>query len=149
MRNQECRHHGDQPDPQLVFEHLITELQAAVSQSINGVTLRGSLPVPIGGASQGTLKPQGSGSRGRIMSIEIRETTTTNPVLIRIYDGEQANGQLLITIPLTASAGAQRTYPGISYTSGLTVVTTALDGVSAPLGAFEGVLCIGAAAEGS
>ena len=148
MRNQEC-HHGEQPDPQLVFEHLITQLQAAVSQSINGVTLRGSLPVQIGGAVQGTAKPQGNGSRGRLMAIEVRETTTTGPVLIRIYDGEQANGQLLITIPLTAGAGAQRAYPGISYINGLTIVTTALDGTSPPTGAFEGVLCIGAAAEGS
>lgn len=147
MRNHEC-HHGE-PDPQLVFEHLITELQAAVSQSINGVTLRGSLPVTIGTGTSGTSKPQGSGSRGRLMSIEIRETTTTNPVVVRIYDGEVANTQLLITIPLASGAGVQRTYPGISFINGLTVQVTGADGVSAPTGAIEGVLCIGAAAEGS
>lgn len=148
MRNQECHHH-DGPDPQLVFEHLITQLQAAVSQSINGITLRGSLPVPIAAASQGTLKPVGGGTAGRLMSLEVRETTTTNPVLVRVYDGEQSNGRLLATIPLAAGAGAQRTYPGVSFISGLTVVLTALDGTSAPLGGCEGVLCIGAAAEGS
>jgi hypothetical protein len=148
MRNQECHHHGE-PDPQLVFEHLITQLQAAVSQSINGVTLRGSLPVPIGSGSGGTIKPQGSGSRGRIMAIEVRETTTTNPVVVRVWDGEIANGQLLITLPLAAGAGTQRTYPGTSYINGLTVQVTGADGVSAPTGAIEGLLCIGAAAEGS
>ena len=148
---QECQHHhgGESADPQLVFEHLITQLQAAVSQSINGITLRGSLPVPIGTAPQGTSKPVGGGTAGRLMSIEVRETTTTNPVLVRVYDGEQANGRLLATIPLTQGAGVQRTYPGVSFISGLTVVQTALDGTSAPLGAAEGVLCIGAAAEGS
>lgn len=147
MRNQECHHHGGEgPDPQLVFEHLISQLQAAVSQSINGITLRGSLPVPIGAG--GTAKPVGGGTAGRLMAIEVRETTTTNPVLVRIYDGEQANARLLVTIPVASGAGVQRTYPGISFISGLTVVTTALDG-TAPLGAFEGVLCIGAAAEGS
>lgn len=149
MRNQECHHHHEGPDPQLVFEHLITQLQAAVSQSINGITLRGSLPVPIASASQGTLKPVGGGTAGRLMAIEVRETTTTNPVLLRVYDGEQANGRLLATIPLTAASGAQRVYPGISFISGLTVVLTALDGTSPAVGACEGVLCVGAAAEGS
>lgn len=150
MRNQECHHHGGEgPDPQLVFEHLISQLQAAVSQSINGITLRGSLPVPIGSAPQGTTKPVGGGTAGRLMAIEVRETTTTNPVLVRIYDGEQTNGRLLVTIPVGNGAGVQRTYPGISFISGLTVVATALDGTSAPVGAFEGVVCIGAAAEGS
>lgn len=148
MRNHEC-HHGGDPDPQLVFEHLITELQAAVSQSINGVTLRGSLPVTIGTGNGGTSKPQGSGARGRIMSIEVRETSTTNPVVVRLFDGDVVNGQLLITIPLAAGAGAQRTYPGTSFINGLTVQVTAADGVSAPVGAIEGILCIGAAAEGS
>jgi hypothetical protein len=147
MRHPECHHH--EADPQLTFEHLITQLQAAVSQSINGITLRGSLPVPIASASQGTLKPVGGGTAGRLMGIEVRETTTTGTVLIRVYDGEQANGRLLATIPLAAGAGAQRTYPGISFISGLTVVLTALDGVSVPTGAAEGVLCVGAAAEGS
>lgn len=150
MRTQECHHHhGEQPDPQLVFEHLITQLQAAVSQSINGITLRGSLPVPIGSASQGTLKPAGGGTVGRLMAIEVRETTTTSPVLVRVYDGEASNGRLLATIPLAAGAGSQRTYPGISFISGLTIVLTALDGTSPALGACEGVLCVGAAAEGS
>lgn len=147
MRHQECQHHHDGPDPQLVFEHLITQLQAAVSQSINGVTLRGSLPIPIGGASQGTSKPQGAGAHGRIMGIEVREASTTNPILVRIFDGELSDGRLLVTIPLAAGAGTQRTYPGISYINGLTVVLSALDGASPPLGTCEGVLCIGAAAE--
>jgi len=149
MRNQECHHHGEQPDPQLVFEHLITQLQAAVSQSINGVTLRGSLPVPIVTGNAGISKPQGSGSRGRIMSIEVRETTTTNPVVVRVWDGDVANGQLLITLPLAAGAGTQRTYPGTSFINGLTVQVTAADGITAPTGAIEGTLCLGAAAEGS
>jgi len=150
MRNQECHHHhGEQPDPQLVFEHLITQLQAAVSQSINGVTLRGSLPVPIMTGTTGVTKVQGSGSRGRIMSIELRETTTTAPVVVRVWDGDVGNGQLLITVPLVAGAGAQRTYPGTSFINGLTVQVTAADGVSAPAGAIEGILCLGAAAEGS
>lgn len=144
MRN-ECHHHGE-PEPQLVFEHLITQLQAAVSQSLNGITLRGSLPIPFGGVA---VKPVGSGTPGRVMSIEVRETTTTNPVLIRFYDGPQTDGRLVATIPLAAGAGVQRTYPGVSFINGLTLVQTALDGTSAPLGACEGVLCIGAAAEGS
>lgn len=142
----ECHHHSSEPDPQLVFEHLITQLQAAVSQSLNGITLRGSLPVLFGGAA---VKPVGSGTPGRLMSIEARETTTTNPILIRLYDGPQADGRLVATIPLAAGAGVQRTYPGVSFINGLTVVQTALDGVSVPLGVCEGVLCIGAAAEGS
>lgn len=149
MRHQECQHHhsGEPADPQLVFEHLITQLQAAVSQSINGVTLRGSLPIPIGGASQGTSKPQGGGTHGRIMGIEVREVTGTNPILVRVFDGELADGRLLATIPLAAGTGSQRTYPGISFINGLTVVLSALDGASPPLGTCEGVLCIGAAAE--
>lgn len=141
----ECHHH-DGPDPQMVFEHLITELQAAVSQSLNGITLRGSLPVPFGGSA---VKPVGSGTPGRLMSIEARETTTTNPILIRLYDGPQSDGRLVATIPLAAGAGVQRNYPGTSFINGLVLVQTALDGTSVPTGACEGVLCIGAAAEGS
>jgi hypothetical protein len=144
MRHPECHHH--EADPQLTFEHLITELQAAVSQSINGITLRGSLPAPFGGVA---VKPVGSGTPGRLMSIEVRETTTTGPILIRFYDGPQTDNRLVATIPLAAGAGVQRTYPGVSFINGLTLVQTALDGVSAPTGACEGVLCIGAAAEGS
>lgn len=144
MRAHECHHHT--PDPQMTFEHLVTQLQAAVSQSINGVTLRGSLPAPFGGSA---VKPVGSGTPGRIMSIEARETTTTNPIVIRFYDGPSTDGRLLATIPLAAGAGTQRTYPGTSFTNGLTVVFNAADGVSAPLGICEGVVCIGAAAEGS
>lgn len=153
MKRHECDHphpHDVPGGPQLQFEYLISQLQAAVSQSINGVTLRGSLPVAIGtAASQGTLKPVSSGTPGRLMAIEVREATLTNPLLVRIFDGEMANGRLLVTIPLAGGGTAQRAYPGISFTSGLTVCLTALDGVSPPLGTLEGVVCIGAAAEGS
>lgn len=145
------RHNDPQPKggQELSFEYLITQLQAAVSQSINGVTLRGSLARPIGSVPPASLKPVGSGTPGRLMSVEVRETTTTNPILVRLYDGDQDPDRLLCTIPLAAGAGSLRNYPGVSFTRGITVALTALDGVSVPLGACEGVVYIGAAAEGS
>lgn len=142
----------DQPSPQLVFEHLITQLQAAVSQSINGVTLRGSLPLPFTSASATATNQSkliGSAAPGRLMGIEVRETSTTNPILVRLYDGDPSNGILVAAIPLTAGASVQRTYPGRSFVNGLTAKYTALDGLAAPVGVCEGTADIGAAAEGS
>lgn len=145
-QHKEPQPHGGE---MLSFEHLITQLQAAVSQSLNGVTLRGSLARPIGSVPPASMKPVGSGTPGRLMAVEVRETTTTNPILVRLYDGPQDGDRLMATIPLASGTGTMRTYPGASFTNGITVVLTALDGTSAPLGACEGVVYIGAGAESS
>lgn len=134
----------------LDFQKLITELQAAVSQSVNGVMLRGNLPRPFQSGHGNAINLVGSGTPGRLVGLEAWETSGANGILLRFYDGPAAVGdgytdKLIAAIPLSANANTNREYQQVSFINGLTLVLTALDGVSNPSGTVEGVVTIGAA----
>lgn len=140
-------HHNEETAPAgLSFEHMLTQLQAAVSQTLNGTLLYGALPKPFNSTHGNTIKIVGGGSPGRLVSVEAWETSGANPILIRVYDGpEPVADKMIATIPLAAGANTKRDYPGLSYVNGLTVVVTSQDGVSNPSGTCEGIVGIGAA----
>lgn len=154
MREQHHEHAAHSETPELQLMRVIQQLQANLADSVNGITLRGALPVPIGGPvggqSQAMSRPLSNGA-GRLVGYSLRESSLTAPILIRLYDGPDANGRLVDTIPLASGVAASSDSKarvwygpgGLSLTAGLYVQLTALDGVSAPLGAVEGDVFLG------
>lgn len=145
-------HHNQRETVELMdYQKLITELQAAVSTSLNGVMLRGNLPKPFVSGHGNAIKLVGSGTPGRLVGVEAWETSGANPILLRFFDGEPIGqvgvsyqlDNLIATIPLLANGSAQRQYSNISFTKGLTLVLTSTDGASNPNGTVEGVALIG------
>ena len=147
--------HQHSETPELELMRVIQQLQANLADSVNGVTLRGALPVPVGGPVGGanngaTLRPLANGA-GRLVGWSIRESSLVGPVLVRFFDGPDANGRLIDAVPLASGAAAapgstSRVWygpGGLSLTAGLFIQLTALDGVSAAVGAIEGDVFLG------
>lgn len=134
---------------------LLAGVMANLADSVNGLTLRGARAIPIGTAPGGTLRAQGSGAAGRLVGWSLRESSGTAGVLVRIFDGHDANGTLLATIPLAAATvgvtGPEfsiETLPGggVSITDGLVVVLSDPLNLTTPAtGTVEGSIWIGAA----
>lgn len=134
---------------------LLAGLMADLSESMNGLTLRGARAIPVGTAPNGTLRPLSSGAAGRLVGWSLRESSGTAGVLVRIFDGHDANGTLLATIPLAAAtvsvADAEKSlgslpHGGVSITDGCIIVLSDPVNVSNPAtGTIEGSVWIGAA----
>lgn len=79
-----------------------------------------------------------SSAAGRVAGYAIRETTGSGTALIRIRDGFDATGDLLLPISLAASESARDWFMpgGISYTAGLYIEVVS--------GSIEGVVFTGA-----
>ncbi|MFC8717782.1 hypothetical protein [Kitasatospora sp. NPDC057198] len=126
----------DQADPpEGEYIRWLSQLQADLAESINGVAIRAARPVPIGSAPGSSARPLSS--PGRVVGWSVRETAGAAAV-VRLWDGRDAGGQLLAAISLAAS-GAQTIMPtggGINVSDALFVEVVS--------GAVEGVLYLGA-----
>jgi len=141
--------------PEIESWRLLSGLMADLADSVNGLTLRGARAVPVGTAPGGTLRPLAAGAAGRLVGYSLRESSGTAGVLVRIFDGHDANGTLLATIPLAAATVAVNgpewdlsTLPGggVSITDGLVLVLSdPLNVNAAATGTVEGSVWIGAA----
>lgn len=137
-------------------QRLLAGLMADLADSVNGLTLRGARAVPVGTAPHGTLRVLASGAAGRLMGWSLRESSGTAGVLVRIFDGHDANdGTLLATIPLAAAAAtvvsptkeiSAMPAGGISITDGCIIVLSDPVNVNTPAtGTVEGSIWLGAA----
>ncbi|MEV4557784.1 hypothetical protein AB0K51_12380 [Kitasatospora sp. NPDC049285] len=123
----------DQDDdqvPEVEYIRWLSQLQADLAQSINGVALRAARPVAIGVAPNGSQRPLSSA--GRIVGWSVRETTGAAAV-VRLWDGREAGGQLLgvIAFPAGAAANVMPSGGGINVSDALfvEVVTGTVEGV--------------------
>jgi len=115
----------------LALEHGLDAISAELGRSRNAV--------PLSGAEYRSLvASSGIGVRvmsspGRIAGFSVRETTAAAPALVKLRDGADINGDLVMTISLSAGESARDWFwpGGISLTYGLFVEVAA--------GAIEGV----------
>jgi hypothetical protein len=103
------------------------ELAAAVSQSLNGVYLRGSRAVPVSthpvagtgpATSHGTQ--QISGSAGRLTGWTFRvPISAPGAAHVDLYDGRDRDGQLVGSATILAGASGCYQHHGIAFVYGL------------------------------
>jgi hypothetical protein len=125
----------------VALEHLVegfTILSDKISQvrdelvSSNGIRRRGALARPIiNGASI-----KAAVSAGQLAGYSLRETAGAAAV-VRLRDGVDASGDIIVTVALPANGSANQWYlpHGIAFTAGLFVEVAS--------GAVEGVVYIG------
>lgn len=102
---------------------IVAQLRGEIS-TLNGVQQLGANPRPIVNSQSMRL----STSAGRLAGYSIRESAAAPAAaLVRIRDGFDATGDLLVTIPLLAGAGAHEWLlpGGISFGYGLFVEVAA------------------------
>jgi hypothetical protein len=133
----------DQDDskvPEIESVRWLMQMQADLAASLGGVMLRGALPVPIGSAPGGSLRPLSSPSR--IVGWSIHETTGTNPGVIRVWDGREPGSKLLACLGVPAGGTDTRWLGsgGISVTDALLLEVVAGASLSTTV---EGVLYLG------
>ena len=116
----------------LALEHGLDSISAELGRSRNAVPLSGAeyrSMVSSGGAGVRVMS-----SPGRIAGFSVRETTGAGPALIKLHDGADVGGDLVMTISLVAGESARDWFwpGGISLTYGLfvEVVTGAIEGVA-------------------
>lgn len=134
----------DQDDSQVKevdYVRWLAQLQTDLAASLGGVMLRGALPIPIGSAPGGSLRPLSS--PGRIVGWSLHETGGTDPALCRIWDGRESGTRPLAYLSVPAGGTENRWMGGggISVTDALLVEFASGASLSA---AVEGVLYLGA-----
>lgn len=134
----------DQDDSQVQeidFVRWLSQMQADLAASLGGVMLRGALPIPIGSAPGGSLRPLSS--PGRIVGWSLHETEGTNPALLRVWDGRESGTKPLayISVPAGGTDNKWLGQSGISVTDALLVELATGGSLSASV---EGVLYLGA-----
>lgn len=103
------------------------ELAAAVSQTLNGVYLRGSKPVPVcthpaAPATPATLygTQQISGSAGRLTGWTFRvPASAPGAAHVDLYDGRDNTGQLVSSVTVLAGQSDKYEHHGIAFVYGL------------------------------
>lgn len=103
------------------------ELTAALSQSLNGVYLRGSRPVPVSthpaaGTGPATVygTQQISGSAGRLTGWTFRvPVSAPGAAHVDLYDGRDNTGQLVGTATILAGQSEKFQHHGIAFVYGL------------------------------
>lgn len=135
----------DQDDSQIGevdFVRWLSQMQADLAASLGGVMLRGALPIPIGSAPGGSLRPLSS--PGRIVGWSLHETGGTSSALLRVWDGREPGTKPLAYIGVPAGGTDNRWLGegGISVTDALLVELASGDSLSTSV---EGVLYLGAA----
>lgn len=125
-----------------LLEHLIPQWSAMVDKlnrvrdelvSLNGVTRRGASPRPIiNGAS---LKL--AVSAGQLAGFSITETSGVSTARVRLRDGLDTGGDVLMTVALSPGESARDWFlpHGIAYVTGLYVEVVS--------GAIEGTVYVG------
>lgn len=105
----------------LALENGLDSIAAQLQPSRNAVPLSGAeyrSMVASGGAGVRVMS-----SAGRIAGFSVRETTGAAPALVKLHDGFDLNGDLVMTISLAAGESARDWFwpGGISCTYGLFV----------------------------
>lgn len=117
------------------------QLQADLAASLGGVMLRGALPIPVGNAPGGSLRPLSS--PGRVVGWSLHETAGTNPALLRVWDGRETGSKPLayINVPAGGTDNKWLGGAGISVTDALLIEFASGGSLSTSV---EGVLYLGA-----
>jgi hypothetical protein len=134
----------DQPDDQVQevdYVRWLMQMSADLATSLGGVMLQGALPVPIGSAPGGSVRPLSS--PGRIVGWSLHETGGTNPAVMRVWDGRESGTKPLVYVSIPASGTDNRWLGtgGISVTDALFIEFAAGGSLSQSV---EGVLYLGA-----
>jgi hypothetical protein len=103
------------------------ELTAALSQTLNGVFLRGSKPVPVSTHPVAPGVPatlygtqQISGSAGRLTGWTFRvPASAPGAAHVDLYDGRDNTGQLISSVTVLAGASNDYQHHGIGFVYGL------------------------------
>lgn len=129
----------DEPVRESDLARWVAQMRADVAESVGGVMLRASRPVPL------TVLPTIlSGSPGRLVGWSVRETTGTNPYVIRLHNGDNSGADLVAAITGSQGTADNKWFGpgGISFTEGLYVELVTGAGLS---NSVEGVIFLGAA----
>ncbi|MEN8672572.1 hypothetical protein [Nocardioides sp.] len=112
------------PEPAAVaYTEWLETLRADLAESINGVTLRGARPVPIGITGGATKRPLTS--PGALVGYAIRNLSEEDEATVRVlfHDGSDANGDVVLPLTLLPGESARDWFGpgGINLTYGLFV----------------------------
>lgn len=112
---------------QIAYTKWGAELTAALSQTLNGVYLRGSKPVPVsthpaagGGPATTYGTQQISGSAGRLTGWTFRvPVSAPGAAHVDFYDGRDNTGQLVGSVTILAGQSDKFQHHGIAFVYGL------------------------------
>lgn len=121
----------------------LQQMQTDLAETLGGVMLRGSRAVQVGISDQATARA--STSPGRLVGWSLRVPAfSTNPGVVKLHDGQDANGPVIAVINLPAGSSKTETlgHAGVSFQHGLFVEI--VTGGSVETG-IEGAVYLGAA----
>lgn len=114
------------------------ELQAALSQSLAGVYLRGARAVQVGTAAGATARV--TTAAGRLVGWSLKNDHASDDATVNLYDGTDNTGALVATVALDAGASETKHLgAGVGVVYGLYVEIT---GTGA--GSVRGAVYLGA-----
>lgn len=104
----------------IAFTAWLENLRADVSQTVNGIYLRGARVVPVGTAQNAMTRP--TSAAGALMGFGLREVTGTDPAPLLLRDGGP-DGDVVVPITLASGEDAHAWFGpgGINLTEGLYV----------------------------
>lgn len=97
------RHHQDQTqgfDLATEFSRFAAELRTSVAETVAGISLKGARPVAVGITSGATTRPTTSSGAIVGFALRNRSSSTTTNVTVYLYDGADANADVLMAISL-------------------------------------------------
>jgi hypothetical protein len=117
----------------------LSQMRADLAETVGGIMLRAARPVEVS-----VLPTLLSSSPGRLVGWSLRETSGTDPFVVRFRGGTDEGQPLIATAAAAAGTVDTQWLPGggISLTEGLFVELVAGDGLSAEV---EGTVYLGAA----
>lgn len=119
-----------EPAAGIDFTAWLENLRRDVSETVNGITLRGARAVQVG--TGGTQRP--TTAAGALVGFALCNTSAVTPAEVELRDGRDAGGNLLMTVTLAEGESTRDWFGpgGINLTEGLHVAVTS--------GAVEGTV---------
>ena len=96
--------HPDRPaddDERETFTQWLSELRAAVAESVNGSVLRGARAVQVGTRAGSTRRP--ATTAGTLVGFSLTPGDQSGENVVRIFDGADENAPVLFTVRLHAA----------------------------------------------
>lgn len=97
--------HPDRPadDERGTFTQWLSELRAAVAESVNGSVLRGARAVQVGSRPGSTRRP--ATTAGTLVGFSLCAQPAAGANVVRIFDGADENAPLLMAVSVPAFGG--------------------------------------------
>lgn len=120
-----AEHPSDELQAQFDFVKWGAQLRADLSQSVNGVLLRGARAVPVGSSASATKNA--TNNAGALVGFALRNTSASVSAVVLLRDGTTADAPVVVPITLAPDESIRDWFgpSGVNLSFGLYVDVTA------------------------